>query len=805
MNSKNKKRNSKGIVVGIGEALWDILPNGKFAGGAPANFTYHVSQFGYKGIVVSAIGNDKLGNEIVEDFETKGLDFNLEKVPYPTGVVQVNVDAEGVPSYDIKENVAWDNIPFTTKLEKLAKQVKAVCFGSLAQRNIVSRETINKFLDAIPEEKGRYKIFDINLRQGFYNKDILETAFNKCNILKINDEELVAVSRLFNFPGIDLQDKCWLLLAKYNLKMLILTCGINGSYVFTPGYVSFVETPKVAVNDTVGAGDSFTAAFISAILNGKSVTEAHMLAVDVSAFVCTRNGAMPELPDSFTRKPQLSTTKKNKPQIIPFHYDREKVKAGIVHIGVGNFHRAHEAFLTDKLLTDATQSEWGICGIMLLPGDEHLYRSLKKQDNIYTLTVCGRNDKDEVHRIGSLVELIWGIENPQAVFEKIASSTTKIISLTITEGGYNMDKHSGKFILDNQNVVYDLINPHTPKTVFGFIAEGLRKRRESGNGAITILSCDNLQHNGDTAKRMFSAFIAAQDAALAEWVSQNVTFPNSMVDRITPATTPSDIERLNFKNGTDDQAPVYCEDFIQWVIEDRFIAGRPAWEQVGVEFTDNVKAYENMKLSLLNASHTMLSYPAFLSGYRKVDDAMRDLRFVSYLRTFMDKDITPYVPVPGNTDLELYKQTLLERFGNRSVSDQLSRLCADGVSKIPVYVMPNLQKMVRDDADLSHVAFLFAAYRHYLKYKVDDKGESYEIYEPWLTVEDLDLISSDNTVDFLDLSPFASTALRVNDQFVDLFLLFAYSIREKGVLSLMESISNYEFTKTKTLKISESR
>ncbi|KAA6300775.1 MAG: Fructokinase [Candidatus Ordinivivax streblomastigis] len=299
---KSKKRNQKGFVVGIGEALWDIFPDGKKIGGAPANFAYHISQLGYNGVAVSAIGDDKLGVEILENFDAKGLCYQLEKVPYPTGVVHLNLDDEGIPCYEIKENVAWDNIPFTPKLEKLAKQVKAVCFGSLAQRNIVSHDTINRFLDAIPDKKGRYKIFDINLRQGFYNKDILQNALNKCNILKINDEELVAVSRLFGFPGIDLEDKCWLLLAKYNLKMLILTCGINGSYVFTQGYMSFVETPKVQVADTVGAGDSFTAAFIVAILRGKNITEAHTLAVDVSAYVCTQNGAMPELPESFAKK-----------------------------------------------------------------------------------------------------------------------------------------------------------------------------------------------------------------------------------------------------------------------------------------------------------------------------------------------------------------------------------------------------------------------------------------------------------------------------------------------------------------------
>ena len=285
------------IVVGMGEALWDVLPEGKKIGGAPANFAYHVSQFGLPSRVVSAVGEDKLGSEILDNFREKKLNCMIEQVPYPTGTVQVELDSEGVPCYDIKEGVAWDNIPYTNALEGLARCTRAVCFGSLAQRSIVSRETINRFLDAMPVTDETLKIFDVNLRQGFYTKEILCNSFQKCNILKINDEELVTVSRMFGYPGIDLQDKCWILLAKYNLKMLILTCGVNGSYVFTPGKVSFVETPKVEVADTVGAGDSFTATFVAALLKGMSITEAHRLAVDVSAFVCTQNGAMPVIPD----------------------------------------------------------------------------------------------------------------------------------------------------------------------------------------------------------------------------------------------------------------------------------------------------------------------------------------------------------------------------------------------------------------------------------------------------------------------------------------------------------------------------
>lgn len=477
-----------------------------------------------------------------------------------------------------------------------------------------------------------------------------------------------------------------------------------------------------------------------------------------------------------------------KTQVISYRYNREQIKPGILHIGVGNFHRAHEEFFTNRLLEDPACKNWGICGAMLLPGDEHLYKALKKQANEYTLTVCGRDGNDEAYRIGSLVELIWGVENPEGVITKIADKDIRIITLTITEGGYNIEKASGEFMLDDEKVKHDLRQPHSPVTTFGFIAEGLRRRKVAGNGPVTILSCDNLQHNGNTARKAFTSFIKAQDEELAAWVNENVTFPNSMVDRITPATRPDDIIRLNAKNGTDDAAPVYCEDFIQWVIEDNFIAGRPAWENVGVEFTQDVTAYENMKLSLLNASHTLLSYPSFLSGYRKVDDAMQDERIAKFVRTFMDVDITPYVPAPGNTDLELYKQTLIERFGNRSVSDQIARLCFDGLSKFPVYVMPNLIKMIADHADLTRVAYLIAAYRHYLKYKIDDNGATFDVAEPWMNTEDEKWINSDEPVDFLALSSFRSTDLKVADEFVSLYLKMVDAIKERGAMAVLESI-----------------
>ena len=288
------------VIVGLGEALWDCLPDGSKLGGAPANFAYHASQFGNDAYAISAIGNDALGDQTLKEFDEKHLKYVMPRVDYPTGTVQVELDEEGVPTYDIKQNVAWDNIPFTPEIAHIAKHCGCVCFGSLAQRNKISRDTIHRFIDTTP--MACLKIFDINLRQNFYSKEIIQDSLKACDILKINDEELVTIGRLFGYPGLDIENKCYLILGKYNLKMLVLTCGTNGSYVFAPGVKSFQPTPKVEVDDTVGAGDSFTGSFASAILAGMPISDAHKLAVEVSAFVCTQPGAMPKLPESLLNR-----------------------------------------------------------------------------------------------------------------------------------------------------------------------------------------------------------------------------------------------------------------------------------------------------------------------------------------------------------------------------------------------------------------------------------------------------------------------------------------------------------------------
>ena len=420
-------------------------------------------------------------------------------------------------------------------------------------------------------------------------------------------------------------------------------------------------------------------------------------------------------------------------------YDRASVTPGIVHFGVGNFHRAHLEYYTNRLLEDEDQRCWGVSGAMILPGDERLFRALKADDGIYDLTVCSPDGKEEVFRIRSLVELNWGLENPSAIISRIAAPSTRIVTLTITEGGYK-------------------VNPENPG-VFRYVAEALLLRKAAGL-PLTILSCDNLQHNGDTARKAFLGYFDQAYPELSDWARRNVTFPNSMVDRITPATREGKI--------TD----VRCEDFIQWVVEDKFAAGRPAWERVGVQFTDDVTPYETMKLSLLNASHTLLSYPSYLEGFRKVDEVLADGRYRKLLKTFMDRDVTPFVPAPAGIDLEAYKEKLLDRFSNKAISDQVSRLCSDGIAKFEVYVVPTLAKMLAAGMDTSIEAFLLASYYKYLALGRTEAGEAIDIVEPHLGDADADLLRSCTPEGFLSLSCFAPLHLKDYPDFVKKYTLF---------------------------------
>ncbi|CEG51623.1 MULTISPECIES: mannitol dehydrogenase family protein [Stutzerimonas stutzeri subgroup] len=411
-------------------------------------------------------------------------------------------------------------------------------------------------------------------------------------------------------------------------------------------------------------------------------------------------------------------------------YRLAEVTTGIAHIGVGGFHRAHQAAYTDALMNTGEGLEWGICGIGTRAEERAMRDALTAQDYLYTLVELDDRPDTEVRVIGSIRDmLLVGEDGSEAVVARLADPAIRIVSLTITEGGYCMDDSTGEFNAKLPHIQHDLENPRTPISVFGLLCAALAKRRGQGLPAFTVMSCDNLPHNGDVTRKATLAFAGLVDADLAGWIERNVSFPNAMVDRITPMTSAAHRQDLERQHGLDDAWPVVCEPFVQWVLEDRFVAGRPAWEKVGVQFTDDVSPYEEMKIKLLNGSHLALTYLGFLRGYRFVHETMADPLFVEYIRRYMDEDVTPQLaPVPG-IDLARYKQTLIERFSNRAIADQLERVCSDGSSKFPKFSVPTIDRLIADNAALDRAALVVAAWALYLR-GADENGVPYHIPDP---------------------------------------------------------------------------
>ncbi len=405
-------------------------------------------------------------------------------------------------------------------------------------------------------------------------------------------------------------------------------------------------------------------------------------------------------------------------------YDRSRIRAGIVHIGVGGFHRSHEAFYTDALLAGPGNGDWGICGVGLRETDRKIGKVLKKQDFLYTLMVKHPDGRIEPRIIGSIIAFLLSVDDPLAVIDRLASSITRIVSLTITEGGYNVEPATGQFDFSNRGIQRDLAHPQNPTTVFGYLAAALRQRRSAGLSPFTILSCDNLQRNGEIARETLLAFAGRQDPEFAKWIEREVAFPNAMVDRITPITGPKDIQYLAGL-GVEDEWPVTCEPFRQWVIEDKFSSGRPAWEDVGAQFVADVTPFEKMKLRLLNAGHSVLGWLGALHGYATIDACMGDPVFASFLKAFLDLEATPILdPVPG-IDLGQYKQGLLERFGNPSIRDSLTRICSESSAKIPKFLVPTVTENLARSGSTRFAALVFAAWCYLCDRGVDGNGRPF--------------------------------------------------------------------------------
>ncbi|MGV9712001.1 mannitol dehydrogenase family protein [Gordonia sp. NPDC003424] len=410
-------------------------------------------------------------------------------------------------------------------------------------------------------------------------------------------------------------------------------------------------------------------------------------------------------------------------------YDRAGLRTGIVHFGVGGFHRAHQAMYLDRLLELGDASGWGICGVGVRPPDTAMRDALAPQDGLYTLTLKHPDGAVERRVIGSIVEYLYAPDDPEAVIEKLASPDTEVVSLTVTEGGYNFSPSTGEFDATNPDIVADLADDAVPRTVFGLVTEAAARRRTRGVGSFTVMSCDNIQGNGEVARTTFLAFARLKDPAVAEWMAEHTCFPNSMVDRITPATPPDLRAEVAEQTAIDDRWPVVAEPFTQWVLEDHFSMGRPELESVGVQVVDDVTPYELMKLRLLNASHQALCYFGYLLGHRYVHDATTDPLIRTLLQRYMSEEGRPTLqPVPG-VDLDDYTATLIERFSNPAIADTIARLCQDSSDRIPKWLVPVIRERLDADGDVALAAAVVASWTRYAE-GVDENGEPIEVVDP---------------------------------------------------------------------------
>jgi mannitol 2-dehydrogenase len=478
------------------------------------------------------------------------------------------------------------------------------------------------------------------------------------------------------------------------------------------------------------------------------------------------------------------------PRIQRPAYQLADTAQGIVHIGVGGFHRAHQAWYTDALMNLGEGRDWAICGAGLRAEDRAVHDALAEQDYLYTLYELGDSDGLEVRVIAAISGMLLAEDSPRALIDKLADPAIRIVSLTITEGGYCIDDSNGEFMSHLPLIQHDLAHPEQPRTVFGFLCAALARRRAAGTAAFTVMSCDNLPHNGAVARKALLAFAVQSDPALAAWIEAHVSFPNAMVDRITPMTSNAHRLQLHEQHGIDDAWPVVCEPFVQWVLEDKFGAGRPAWEKVGVQFTDDVTPYEEMKIKLLNGSHLALTYLGFLKGYRFVHETMNDPLFVQYIRAYMDQDVTPQLaPVPG-IDLTDYKDTLIARFSNQAIADQLERVCSDGSSKFPKFTVPTINGLIDSQGAMDRAALVVAAWALYLK-GVDENGASYRIPDPraefcqGLVADDAQLSTR-----LLGVEEIFGKAIPRSTAFVEAFERQLQNLRTLGVTGTLQQLLN---------------
>ncbi|MDQ2847748.1 MAG: mannitol dehydrogenase family protein [Actinomycetota bacterium] len=409
-------------------------------------------------------------------------------------------------------------------------------------------------------------------------------------------------------------------------------------------------------------------------------------------------------------------------------YDRSAVTVGMMHVGVGGFHRAHQAMYTDAVLAQGA-TDWGICGVGVLPGDQKMRDALQSQDYLYTLVTKAPDGSLDARVIGSIVDYRYAPDDPAGVIEAMADPAVRIVSLTVTEGGYSLNQVTGEFDPSAADIQADLASGSTaPTTAFGLITAALQCRRDRDIPAFTVMSCDNLQGNGQLAATAFTAFASLKDPDLGAWVASHVSFPNCMVDRITPVTTDEDRAMVATQFGIIDAWPVVCEPFTQWALEDDFPDSRPAWETVGAQLVPDVKPYELMKLRLLNSSHQGIAYFGYLGGYRLVHEAAQDPTMAQFLLAYMKNEATPTLAAVPGVDLDTYRHELIERFSNAGVKDTVARLAAESSDRIPKWLVPVVRDNLSADRDVTLSAAICASWARYAE-GTDDNGEPIEIVD----------------------------------------------------------------------------
>ncbi len=469
-------------------------------------------------------------------------------------------------------------------------------------------------------------------------------------------------------------------------------------------------------------------------------------------------------------------------------YDRGRVTAGMVHFGVGGFFRAHQAMYLDQLMNQGSALDWGIVGVGTMPGDVRMRDALHAQDCLYTLVLKHPDGSREARVIGSLVDYLFAPDDPQAVLDRLADPGTRIVSMTVTEGGYHVNQVTGEFDPHGADVEADLAGDGLPRSVFGFITAAARMRRDAGTPPFTVMSCDNLPGNGHVAGTMILAFAKLQDPELAAYMREHIPFPNCMVDRITPVTQQVDIADLAERFAVADAWPVVCEPYTQWVLENHFASGRPAYEDVGVQIVDDVGPYELMKLRLLNASHQALCYLGYLSGYRYAHEVCQDPLFVRFLLGYMEDEGSPTLPEVPGVDLDAYRHQLIERFANPQVRDTLARLCAESSDRIPKWLVPVIDQNLADGGQIERSALVVAAWARYAE-GVDEQGQPIEVVDRHKDkVMAAARAQAQDDLAFLRDRDFFG-ALAEDERFTGPYRRFLASLHENGARATLEALA----------------